>query len=77
MKRQWLADMIFIEDEQRRIDAQPAQGEQSSAVQSDMKKWAQKEGMWPQIDYKAMIDAHAEARGWTQEGFTGMEIIES
>lgn len=75
MKRQWLADMIFIEDEQRRIDAQPAQGEQSSAVQSDMKKWAQKEGMWPQIDYKAMIDAHAEARGWTQESFDEFMIV--
>lgn len=69
-------DSMLIEEEYRRIDAHPAQGEQSCAVQSDMKKWAQKEGMWPQIDYKAMIDAHAEARGWTQEGFTGFEIIE-
>ena len=64
----------FIFEEVDRINALPAQGEQSIMVQSDMKKWAQKEGMWPQIDYKAMIDAHAEARGWTQEGFTGMEI---
>ena len=65
-------DLIF--EEVDRINALPAQGEQSIMVQVDMKKWAQKEGMWPQIDYKAMIDGHAEARGWTQEGFTGMEV---
>ena len=76
MKRQWLADQIFVEEEQRRIEPYTMQGEQSSMIQSDMKKWAEKEGMWPQIDYKAMIDAHAEARGWTQEEFTGLEIIE-
>ena len=67
-------DLIF--EEVDRINAQSAQGEQSSMVQSDMKKWAQKEGMWPQIDYKGMIDAHAVARGWTQEGFDEMEIVE-
>ena len=76
MKRQWLADQIFVEEEQRRIEPYTMQGEQSSMVQSDMKKWAEKEGMWPQIDYKAMINAHAIARGWTQEEFTGLEIIE-
>jgi hypothetical protein len=64
----------LIIEEVDHINALPAQGEQSIMVQVDMKKWAQKEGMWPQIDYKAMIDAHAEARGWTQEGFTGMEV---
>ena len=70
-------DSILIEEEYRRIDAQTAQGEQSSAVQSDMKKWAEKEGHWPMMDYVHMVAAHAVARGWTQEGFTGMEIIES
>lgn len=67
-------DLIF--EEVDHINALPAQGEQSSMVQVDMKKWAQKEGLWPQINYHRIIEAHAEARGWTQEGFTGLEIIE-
>ena len=28
------------------------------------------------MDYVHMVAAHAVARGWTQEGFTGLEIIE-
>ena len=60
-------------DEVERIYAENVQGEQSSAVQSDMKQWALKEGHWPDMDYIHMVAAHAEARGWTQEGFTGME----
>lgn len=67
-------DSLLIEEEYRRIDADTAQGEQSSAVQSDMKKWAKKEGLWPQINYHRIIESHAEARGWTQEGFTGLEM---
>ena len=68
-------DLIF--EEVDRINAKPAQGEQSSMVQSDMKKWAEKEGHWPMMDYVHMVAAHAVARGWTQEGFDEMEIIES
>ena len=67
-------DLIF--EEVDHINALPVQGEQSIMVQVDMKKWAQKEGHWPQMDYVHMIAAHAVARGWTQEGFTGLEIIE-
>jgi len=33
--------------------------------------------MWPSSHYANIVDAHAEARGWTQEGFDEMEIIES
>jgi len=66
----------LILEEVDHINALPAQGEQSIMVQSDMKKWAEKEGHWPQMDYVHMIAAHAVARGWTQEGFTGLEIIE-
>ena len=69
-------EMDIIQDEISRINADTAQGEQSSVVQVDMKKWAQKEGLWPQINYHRIVESHAEARGWTQEGFTGMEIIE-
>jgi hypothetical protein len=68
------ADFIF--EEVDRINAQPAQGEQSIAVQKDMKQWAEQEGHWPQMNYTHMIEAHAVARGWTQTGFTGMEIID-
>ena len=66
----------FIFEEVDRINAGTALGEQAAMIQSDMKKWAVKEGHWPQMDYVHMIAAHAVARGWTQEGFTGLEIIE-
>ena len=65
-------DLIF--EEVDHIYASTAQGEQSSMVQFDMKKWAEKEGHWPMMDYVHMIAAHAVARGWTQEGFTGLEM---
>jgi len=71
-----LDEMKFVEDEEFRINALPFQGEQSTMVQIDMKKWAQKQGMWPQEQYGEIIHYYAAARGWTQEGFTGMEIIE-
>jgi len=67
-------EMDIIQDEISRINADTAQGEQSTMVQKDMKQWALKEGHWPQMDYVHMIAAHGVARGWTQEGFTGMEI---
>lgn len=70
------ADIIFIEEEIDRINAGTAQGEQSTMVQLDMKKWAQKEGWWPASNYQDIVLGHAEARGWTQEGFSGMEIVE-
>lgn len=69
-------DSLLIEEEYRRIDAQPAQGEQSIMVQLDTKKWAEKEGLWPRINYYRIIEAHAEDRGWTQPDFDEMEIIE-
>ena len=76
MFKVFMEDIKFMEEEVDRINALPAQGEQSIMVQSDMKKWGVKEGLWPQINYHRIIEAHAEARGWTQEGFTGLEIIE-
>lgn len=66
----------FILEEVDRINAQPAIGEQAAVIQSDMKQWALKEGHWPQMDYIHMIAAHAVSRGWTQEGFDEMEIVE-
>ena len=69
-------EMKFVEDEGFRINALSAQGEQSTMVQIDMKKWAQKQGMWPNEEYCKIVYQHAVARGWTQEGFSGMEIIE-
>ena len=69
-----IGDMLFIEEEQNRINAGTAQGEQSIIVQLDMKKWAVENDMWPVSQYVNIVDAHAVARGWTQEGFTGMEI---
>jgi len=69
-------DMMFIEDEIERINAGTAQGEQSIMVQRDMKQWAESEGYWPSMDYIHMIAAHAVARGWTQNGFDEMEIVQ-
>ena len=65
----------IAEEEINRLEALPAQGEQSCMVQSDMKAYAMKEGLWPNSHYDNIIGAHADARGWTQEEFTGMEII--
>lgn len=65
-----------VEVEVDKINALPAQGEQSIMVQVDMKKWAQKEGHWPQMNYREMIVLHAIDRGWLQPNFTGMEIVE-
>ena len=64
----------FIFEEVDLINAQSVQGEQSIMVQHDMKAWAEKEGHWPMMDYVHMVAAHAVARGWTQEGFTGLEM---
>lgn len=66
----------FIFEEVDRINALPAQGEQSIMVQVDMKKWNQKEGNWPHSNYRDMIVLHAMGRGWLQPNFTGMEIVE-
>ena len=66
----------IAEEEMNRIYAEPVQGEQSIMVQSDMKAYGLKTGLWPNSHYDNIMSAHADARGWTQEGFTGMEIIE-
>ena len=67
---------VVAADEVARVHAETAQGEQSCMVQIDMKKWAQKEDLWPHSHYDNIIGGHADARGWTQEGFTGMEIVD-
>lgn len=67
-------DLIF--EEVDRINAVPVQGEQSIMVQRDMKQWGVDNGMWPNLAYWKIVYDHAVARGWTQEGFTGMEIVE-
>jgi hypothetical protein len=66
----------IAEEEINRLEVLPVQGAQSCMVQTDMKKWAQKEGLWPHMHYDNIIGLHADARGWTQEGFTGMEIVD-
>lgn len=68
-------DSTFIWEELARINPTTFQSQHSVMVQSDMKAYGLKTGLWPNSDYKRIIRRHAEARGWTQEGFTGMEII--
>lgn len=64
----------FVYEESDRVNASPAQGEQSIAVQLDMKKWAVENGAWASDHYAVIVDKHAEARGWKQTNFTGLEI---
>ena len=66
----------IAEEEINRLEALPAQGEQSCMVQSDMKAWAVKKGIWLSEHYKNIIVLHAIDRGWLQEYSTGMEIVE-
>jgi hypothetical protein len=66
----------IVECEADRIYAQPAQGELSSMVQSDMKQWALKKGLWGTDEpYNDMIVLFAIDRGWLQENFSGMETL--
>ena len=65
----------FIFEEVDRINAQPVQGDQSIMVQHDMKQWAVDNDMWPSSEYGIIVFEHAKARGWTQDNFTGLEIV--
>lgn len=65
----------IAEEEIDRIHADTAQGEQSIAVQIDMKRWALKEGLWSSETYKNIIVLYAIAQGWLQEYNDGMEIV--
>lgn len=67
-------DKKIIEGELRRIEPYAFEADQQRQVKQDMKQWGLREGLWPQINYNRIIEAHAEARGWTQEGFTGLEM---
>ena len=69
-------DNLFIEEEGRRIDPYVCEGDMQAEVKSDMGKWAKATGVWGSMHYSHIVDAYAEARGWTQEDFTGLEIIE-
>ena len=68
-------DNLFVEEEYRRIEPQVCEGEMQAAVKSDMGKWAKATGVWGQMHYRDIVLLNAEQRGWTQEGFTGMEIV--
>lgn len=69
-------DNLFIEEEVRRIDPYVCEGDMQAEVKSDMGKWAKATGVWGTMHYSHIVEAFAEARGWTQEDFTGMEIVE-
>lgn len=66
----------FIEAEQRRIKPYSFEADQSVQIKKDVKAWAVKEGLWPRINRFRILEEYAEDRGWMQEGFTGMEIVE-
>ena len=52
-----------------------------SMISQDIKQWALDNNIGHGsdhkiIDYRDVVDAYAEAQGWTQPGFTGFEIIQ-
>lgn len=69
-------DNKFIEAEQRRIEPYLYEGDLQVEVKSDMGRWAKSTGVWGQMHYRDIVLLNAEQRGWTQKGFTGLEIIE-
>ena len=69
-------DSLLIEEEYRRIEPYICEGDMQAEVKSDMGKWAKATGVWGSMHYSHIVEAFAEARGWTQEGFDEMEVIE-
>jgi len=70
-----LFDDMLIEEEVRKVHSENVQGEQSIMVQHDMKAWALDSNIWASASYDDIVSAHAASRGWTQDNFTGMEIV--
>ena len=75
-------DVIFVEKEVDRINADTVQGEQSTMVQSDMRDWALDNDIWASsdhkfVDYRDIVGAYAQTRGWCQEEVNGMEVVET
>ena len=70
-----LIDDMLIEEEVRRIHPEAVRGQQSTVVNDDMQQWAIQSGIWASASYDDIVSAHADARGWTQDNFTGMEIV--
>ena len=68
-------DIQFIEEEQRRIEPYVFEGDMQAEVKSDMGKWAKATGLWGNMQYRHIVEACAESRGWKQEGFTGLEVF--
>jgi len=71
-----MSDAKMVWDESNKVNAGTAQGQQSLMVEMDMLAW-KANNPWPKgTTLKDIIHAYAESRGWTQEGFTGMEIYD-
>lgn len=72
-----LIDDMLIEEEVRRIHPEAVRGQQSTVVNDDMQQWAIQSGIWASASYSYddIVSAYAASRGWTQDNFTGMEIV--
>ena len=72
-----MIDDILIDEQIRYVHPESTHGEQWDMVRQDMSQWALQTGfsVMDDFQYKDIVKDYAEARGWTQEGFTGMEII--
>jgi hypothetical protein len=66
MDTQMLSEMARIND------VENVQGELSRMVECDMKAWALKDV--ENVQGELLNICYAKARGWTQDGFTGMEV---
>lgn len=68
-------DMMFIVEEAARINAKPVEGDQAELVKLDMECWSIRNGMFDTATYNEIVKAHADDRGWSQEGVNGLEIV--
>ena len=71
-----MTDTNFIWDEVNKVNAGTSQGQHSLMVEMDMWAWKQNTTWTNGTTLKDIIHAYAEERGWTQEGFTGMEVYD-
>jgi|TARA_R110001606_G_scaffold2418_1_gene10562 hypothetical protein len=61
-------------------ECQPIAGEQSIMIQLEMNAWAVDNDIWHAsdhaiIDYRDVVDAYAELRGWKQSPVDGFELV--
>jgi hypothetical protein len=69
---------LIIYDEISKIYADAVLGKMENLVKQDVEAYNVKLGTWGTSthNYKDCVKLYASSRGWTQEGFDEMEVIE-